>query len=559
MDELLHDIQHQEVLLWSLLNAILTTRARFDSLPLKSTHFHETCDAILRQYEAWTWQIAPIQVHLRVKLSDHTAFSGQTKPPTSPASNATAATDTITDGLPCPECGKIFACKEYLAKHRRMHIDMPFMCRLCDTTFVHPTKFENHKQRHIAAGEIYDESPRVCRLCRQKFATAQLLEDHFAVSHVDSLPYACSECDREYRTEYKLKYHIEGAHVGEDKQPFECDTCRKRFSHKSKLRVHLKSHLNRTIDCKECGKSLASEISLKAHIRRSHLGHTETKKFLCAECGMRFHRRFNYEQHLRTHTDERPFACTECKYRAKTAKSLTVHMCTHTGERAYKCSHCDRSFATSDARRLHLARLDKAHACTYCDKTFAMPNLLRDHLPQHTGEKPFACPDCDEQFISRHTRLMHQRKVHNRDTPYKCNICQQQFDNRRLLKSHAVQHTGIKPFACDECDRRYTTEQALAMHQGLCHGDAPLLIKCNVCAKLFKGRASLQRHMQTHTGNKPFTCDVCQKAFADSHTVTIHMRLHTGEKPFECDVCDKRFIDKRDVNKHKKRAHDKMK
>ncbi|XP_077981699.1 zinc finger protein 367-like [Glandiceps talaboti] len=70
-------------------------------------------------------------------------------------------------------------------------------------------------------------------------------------------------------------------------------------------------------------------------------------------------------------------------------------------------------------------------------------------------------------------------------------------------------------------------------------------IRCNVCSRVFPREKSLQAHMRTHTGERPYTCDYpnCGKAFVQSGQLKTHQRLHTGEKPFACSVpgCQSRF------------------
>jgi uncharacterized Zn-finger protein len=69
------------------------------------------------------------------------------------------------------------------------------------------------------------------------------------------------------------------------------------------------------------------------------------------------------------------------------------------------------------------------------------------------------------------------------------------------------------------------------------HGStSPSAIKCEVCNRVFPREKSLQAHMRTHTGERPYKCDFdqCGRAFAQSGQLRTHQRLHTGEKPFIC-------------------------
>ncbi|KAK8750792.1 hypothetical protein OTU49_015005 [Cherax quadricarinatus] len=84
-------------------------------------------------------------------------------------------------------------------------------------------------------------------------------------------------------------------------------------------------------------------------------------------------------------------------------------------------------------------------------------------------------------------------------------------------------------------------------------GNIDKLFTCTVCCYSFKRRWLLQRHMRTHTGEKPFQCTLCNYAAGTKQNLKMHFRKHTGEKPYACPQCSYRAAQKSDMNAHLRR------
>lgn len=80
----------------------------------------------------------------------------------------------------------------------------------------------------------------------------------------------------------------------------------------------------------------------------------------------------------------------------------------------------------------------------------------------------------------------------------------------------------------------------------------PSLHTCSVCGKDFPYASKLQRHLRTHSGERPFPCSMCEKRFPEKGLLMIHERVHTGEKPFPCTFCEKRFASQGELRLHRR-------
>ncbi|KAJ0064814.1 hypothetical protein NL108_015591, partial [Boleophthalmus pectinirostris] len=268
------------------------------------------------------------------------------------------------------------------------------------------------------------------------------------------------------------------------------------------------------VPCPICNKSFKSKYYLKVHNRR----HTGEKPFACEKCGKKYFRKENLQEHEARNcaVTAQVHKCLKCCETFSRKSQLTSHMVTHTGEMPYECSICSEQFMLKKHLNHHMMRLHgfpKPHACPECDKSFMSKSELRIHdSSKHKGEKPFVCEECGHRATSRNGLRMHIKAIHRHDKPFVCSECGRAFTQKNNLNIHMLVHSGERPF------------------------------QCHVCGKTFRTQGTLDKHSRTHTGERPYSCEVCEQRFTEKGAMLRHMESkHQEGRPHPCNICGRTF------------------
>ncbi|WVR03700.1 hypothetical protein IAU60_000695 [Kwoniella sp. DSM 27419] len=199
--------------------------------------------------------------------------------------------------------------------------------------------------------------------------------------------------------------------------------------------------------------------------------------------------------------------------------------------------------------------------------------LSSDSPPASSGQasdKPLVClwPGCPigHPFADSASLMDHLSEVHipkGKDS-YVCHWdgCGEGqgrvFKSRQKVLRHLQSHTGHKPFVCGVCNQAFSEAAPLSAHMRRHAQQKPFKCDHPGCGKTFAVSSSLTIHMRTHNGEKPYICPHCGRGFVEASNLTKHIRTHTGERPFACahPNCGKRFSRPDQLKRHMS-VHDK--
>ncbi|XP_076862152.1 zinc finger and BTB domain-containing protein 9 isoform X1 [Brachyhypopomus gauderio] len=75
------------------------------------------------------------------------------------------------------------------------------------------------------------------------------------------------------------------------------------------------------------------------------------------------------------------------------------------------------------------------------------------------------------------------------------------------------------------------------------------------CGKAFTMKSMRDRHVKMqHLNLRPFACPVCAKSFKMKHHLTKHVKTHGGLRPYECALCGKKIVWRDSYLKHQARC-----
>lgn len=162
------------------------------------------------------------------------------------------------------------------------------------------------------------------------------------------------------------------------------------------------------------------------------------------------------------------------------------------------------------------------------EPTQSTPNQQSRNDETNNNNRSFIeCRYCSTQFDSPLEVNRHKKdcKPWN-DSEYKCEYCDKGYLIKLSLKHHEAKcHPEQFPFECNDCDRRYRTDDELYAHvQRHCNGT---IVRCFFCGQEFVTTFKRNQHVKSAHKNMAnvfgeFVCPICDKTFKTDEMLRNH-------------------------------------
>ena len=192
-----------------------------------------------------------------------------------------------------------------------------------------------------------------------------------------SKKFSCMICPYRSHCKSNVMRHQRARHGGAP--PSVCGICNKEFRSAYYLKQHIQNHASPRV-CEFCSKTFSTKNGLKFHKRNVHL---LTGSYECPFCNKSFQVKINYEGHVNAHRDYKPFKCQTCNKCFSYKSSLSFH--------SQYCSITPR------------------YVCATCSAQFRTKTLLNQHSIGKHSQEIFRCI-CGKTFSWRTSMLRHQRQ-----------------------------------------------------------------------------------------------------------------------------------------------------
>ncbi|KAK9892480.1 hypothetical protein WA026_020470 [Henosepilachna vigintioctopunctata] len=443
------------------------------------------------------------------------------------------------------------------------------MCGICYQPATTLLNLKNHLT--ICAIEHPVTTRYFCTICKYGEDTMRNMEGHVLVHD-----FLIDMCKREVRmfdpADYvELNPSCESGPISPSSNSLSCNLCFqssfqsfKEFSY-HRRKEHSKFH------CDLCNKFYGRNSHLWKHVNRLHKNHPS---ITCQICYKTSASKYHLGQHFsKSHCTKLKTPSVENNSNDEVTSKPTDEQFIFTKFQTFEFRSNEQNISTNPKKSTSSEFDEISNNATSDQEIFdevfvpseniTVPkevdassdlytNIITNYTPPPNGGE-FKCPKCTKGFSQKILLKKHKKNCRpklQKDLLTRCKSCARIFKDRQSLAKHLVNYHS--EYSCEICSQKSQSKCEIVSHIRSVHPNCMLF--CQICGKILRSKQNLADHLKDHSNS--FVCQFCGDLLPNKIKLKMHiLSLHRKILSLSCGICLKLFESQHILRNHVQLVH----
>ena len=477
----------------------------------------------------------------------------------------------------CETCGRAFSEAKSLKRHIVcVHEGLKnHKCDNCGTAYSGRQSLKKHVEK-VHQETLPDikrtKEKHYCTFCGKAFYKQEAMLTHIQYAHEALKDRKCDTCGKIFTMAHALKKHISLVHR-DDEEPIYNTTCGSfktiqvpsNEQQQSTIQIGISNY---RLSCHICDKEFISETDLEVHLEKNHAfdlnqiadeqDNTENEEN-CKFCGRIFTFKMSYIRHIARHgvNEMKCYLCNEYKFQEKNLSKFESHMFEihkiSTAALKYTaheidCDLCNYSFSTNKRLTKHKAKNHPVIPKEIEDEENSQIPLLSKKIQKNICkailENGLICGNSLRvEWVPRQTGGVEMKKKDfcelHKSWVKSNKLSQMSQSTIQPNRDQKVEENISSNFQCDSCEKSFSSEIQLEMHDKNVHR--------------YINRKHKSKISQLSQSQYDQVQETTTRLLGRDNSVE-EKELNSLDN-FKCDPCKKSFLSEIQLEKHNENVH----